>query len=225
MSGTSHYLIGINFIDAITGTAVGGYGTILRTTNGGITWTLQTSGTGRDLRSVSLTDANTGTAVGDYGTILRTTNGGINWTIQTSGTTNTLKAISFSDANNGTAVGSGGTILHTTNCGVTYIEEHQLDEIPTRFSLSNNWPNPFNPSTKISWQSPVGSWQTLKIYDVLGNEVVTLVNEYKPAGSYEVEFNASPLPSGVYFYQLRIGNPSAGSGQSFVETKKMILMK
>ncbi len=57
--------------------------------------------------------------------------------------------------------------------------------------LHQNYPNPFNPSTKISWQSPVGSWQTLKVYDVLGNEVATLVNEYRNAGSYEVEFNAS----------------------------------
>ena len=52
-----------------------------------------------------------------------------------------------------------------------------------------NYPNPFNPSTLISWQSPVGSWQTLKVYDVLGNEVATLVDEYKPAGTYEVEFS------------------------------------
>ena len=66
------------------------------------------------------------------------------------------------------------------------------------FALEQNYPNPFNPSTKISWQSPVSSWQTLKVYDVLGNEVATLVNEEKPAGSYEVEFNAGGLSSGVY---------------------------
>ena len=80
--------------------------------------------------------------------------------------------------------------------------------------LEQNYPNPFNPSTKISWQSPVSGWQTLKVYDVLGNEVATLVNEYRDAGSYEIEFNASKLSSGVYYYQLRAG--------SFVETKKMI---
>ena len=79
------------------------------------------------------------------------------------------------------------------------------------------FPNPFNPSTKISWQSPVGSWQTLKIYDALGNEIATLVKEEKPAGSYEVEFNASSLSSGIYFYKLQAG--------SFVESKKMILIK
>jgi len=89
--------------------------------------------------------------------------------------------------------------------------------ISTFFSLSQNYPNPFNPSTKISWQSPVGSWQTLKIYDVLGNEVATLVDEYKPAGSYQVEWNASGFPSGVYFYQLR--------SENFFGVKKLILIK
>ena len=88
---------------------------------------------------------------------------------------------------------------------------------PKEFSLSQNYPNPFNPTTKISWQSPVGSWQTLIIFDVLGNEIVTLVEEYKPAGDYEVEFNGTELPSGIYFYQLKAGE--------FVQTKKMILLK
>jgi hypothetical protein len=88
---------------------------------------------------------------------------------------------------------------------------------PNRFYLYQNYPNPFNPNTKISWQSPVGSWQTLKIYDVLGNEVATLVNEYRNAGSYDLEFNASKLSSGVYYYKLRAGD--------FVDTKKMILLK
>ena len=83
--------------------------------------------------------------------------------------------------------------------------------------LYPNYPNPFNPSTKISWQSSVGSWQSLKVYDVLGREVATLVDEYRNAASYEVEFNANSLPSGVYFYQLKAGN--------FVQTKKMILIK
>jgi len=90
------------------------------------------------------------------------------------------------------------------------------------FSLYQNYPNPFNPSTKISWQSPVGSWQTLKVYDVLGNEVATLVNEEKPAGNYEVEFNnhagtVRNLPSGIYFYTLTAG--------SFTQTKKMLMIK
>lgn len=87
--------------------------------------------------------------------------------------------------------------------------------------LEQNYPNPFNPSTKISWQSSVGSHQTLKIFDILGNEVISLVDEYKPAGSYEVEFSLATsnpnLVSGIYFYQLTAGN--------FNQIKKMILLK
>ncbi|NWF51282.1 MAG: SBBP repeat-containing protein [Ignavibacteriaceae bacterium] len=95
------------------------------------------------------------------------------------------------------------------------ISEKELQ--PKDFALIQNYPNPFNPSTKISWQSPVGSHQTLKVYDVLGNEVATLVDEYKTAGSYEVDFDAAGLSSGVYFYRLQSG--------SFVESRKMILIK
>ncbi|AFH48768.1 Hypothetical protein IALB_1057 [Ignavibacterium album JCM 16511] len=85
------------------------------------------------------------------------------------------------------------------------------------FSLEQNYPNPFNPSTKIRWQSPVSSWQTLKVYDILGNEVATLVDEYREAGIYEVEFNAENLSSGIYLYKLQEG--------SLIDTKKMILMR
>ena len=88
---------------------------------------------------------------------------------------------------------------------------------PSTFSLEQNYPNPFNPSTKIKYSVTQSSNVVLKIYDVLGNEVATLVNEEKPAGSYEVEFNPSSLTSGVYFYKLQAG--------SFVDTKKMILQK
>ncbi len=90
-----------------------------------------------------------------------------------------------------------------------------------RFELNQNYPNPFNPSTTISWQSPVGSHQTIKVFDILGNEIATLVDEYKPAGRYEVEFLAAlgsrSLASGIYFYQLKSGE--------FIQTKKMIYLK
>jgi pimeloyl-ACP methyl ester carboxylesterase len=88
---------------------------------------------------------------------------------------------------------------------------------PDRFVLEQNYPNPFNPSTKIRWQSPVSGHQTLKIYDVLGNEIAKLVDEYREAGKYEIEFNATGLSSGVYFYKLVIGN--------FTATRKLILMR
>ncbi|GJQ41801.1 MAG: hypothetical protein JETCAE03_12990 [Ignavibacteriaceae bacterium] len=92
------------------------------------------------------------------------------------------------------------------------------------FSLSDAYPNPFNPTTKIVYSLPEISFVTLKVYDVLGNEVATLVNEEKQAGNYEVEFNTSlpsrsgsALTSGIYLYQLKVGNYS--------ESKKMVLLK
>jgi photosystem II stability/assembly factor-like uncharacterized protein len=95
--------------------------------------------------------------------------------------------------------------------------ENNIFEGLNDFRLDQNYPNPFNPSTKISWQSPVAGHQTLKVYDVLGNEVATLVNEYRNAGGFEIDFNASSLSSGIYFYKLQAGD--------FVQTKKMILIK
>jgi hypothetical protein len=85
------------------------------------------------------------------------------------------------------------------------------------FNLEQNYPNPFNPTTVISYQIPQQGFVTLKVYDVLGREIVTLVNEEKPAGEYEVEFNAANLPSGIYFYRIRAG--------SFINTKKMVLLR
>ena len=91
------------------------------------------------------------------------------------------------------------------------------ENIPTEFLLLQNYPNPFNPSTKISWQSPVGSHQTIKVYDILGNEVATLVDEFKTAGSHEIEFNSENLASGIYIYRLQTAE--------FTQTKKMMLLR
>ena len=107
-----------------------------------------------------------------------------------------------------------GKVMGDTSLVVGVKDENQ--NRPNEFSLSQNYPNPFNPSTVISYQLAVNSKVSLKVYDVLGNEVATLVNEEKPAGKYQVKFNTQ-LASGVYFYQLRAGN--------FVQTKKFILMK
>jgi uncharacterized delta-60 repeat protein len=120
-------------------------------------------------------------------------------------------------------VGSGydfATIKYSSTTGVkTY-----LDEFPSNYVLRQNYPNPFNPITKIKFQIPDFGFVTLKVYDVLGNEVATLVNEELPVGEYEVEFSShsgssgiSAISSGIYFYQLKAG--------SFIQTKKMVLIK
>ena len=97
------------------------------------------------------------------------------------------------------------------------VKDESLNVIPSNFSLFQNYPNPFNPTTKIRYQVPTTGLVSLRIYNVLGEVVATLVNEEKPVGYFEVELNAANLSSGVYFYRLQAG--------SFVETKKMVLMK
>jgi predicted outer membrane repeat protein len=103
---------------------------------------------------------------------------------------------------------------------ITADEETEEVTAPKEFSLKQNYPNPFNPVTNISFSVPGNESSglvTLKIYDILGNEVVTLVNEEKPAGYYNVQFNAAGLSSGIYFYKLTYGN--------FSDTKKLVLLK
>lgn len=92
-----------------------------------------------------------------------------------------------------------------------------MKSIPSEYFLLQNFPNPFNPSTTIKFNVPERSAVALKVYDVLGKEVATLLNEEKSEGSYEVEFDGSDLTSGIYFYRLQ--------ASGFVETKKMILLK
>jgi len=215
-SGTTENLYDVSFTDANTGTAVGASGTIVRTTNGGTNWTSQWFVITDYFSDVSFTDENTGTVVGYSGTILRTTNGGTNWSSQTSGTTYQLTGVYFTDANTGTAVGEGGTILRTTNGGVTFINQIS-SEIPQRFSLYQNYPNPFNPSTSITFDIVKTSDVKLVVFDVLGREVSELVNERLSNGSFRVDFNASNLRSGVYFYKLIT--------DEFVNVKKMVLIK
>lgn len=101
--------------------------------------------------------------------------------------------------------------------GVATGVEEDNSTLPTKFNLSQNYPNPFNPSTVIKYQVPQNSFVNINVYDVLGNQVRTLVREEKAAGSYDVKFDASNMPSGVYFYSIQAG--------AFTQTKKMILMK
>ena len=97
------------------------------------------------------------------------------------------------------------------------LDVDQEEMVISEFELSQNYTNPFNPSTSIQYAVSSRQFVSLKVYDVLGNEIATLVNEEKPAGSYEVEFKGTGLPSGIYFYQLK--------ANSYIETKKMVLLK
>jgi hypothetical protein len=99
---------------------------------------------------------------------------------------------------------------------ITSVKESD-ENIPAGFKLEQNYPNPFNPSTKISYQIPNASRVTLRVYDVLGREVSTLINSEQNSGYHEVAFNGSKLSSGIYFFRMQAGN--------YISTKKMILMK
>jgi hypothetical protein len=99
---------------------------------------------------------------------------------------------------------------------VTDVED-DVESVPTGFQLFQNYPNPFNPTTAIRFGLPVSGWVSLKIFNMLGQEIATLVNDFKSAGIHTVTFNAFGLPSGVYFYKVE----SAGKGA----VRKLVLLK
>jgi photosystem II stability/assembly factor-like uncharacterized protein len=230
-------LLSIFYIDESYGYAVGGWwglgddkhGVILKTIDGGNNWSYVRSFWWHLFNSAQFVDRDTGWLATKTGYIFRTVNGGQDlqeqFRVVDPYSPWSLNSIVMTDDLSGWCVGLFGLILHTTNGGVSFVEEEEIDEIPTEFLLSQNYPNPFNPSTRIKYQVASNSRVSLVVYDILGNEIETLINEEKPAGTYEVTWYAEGLPSrqgsaltsGVYFYQLRAG--------SFVETKKMLLLK
>ncbi len=155
------------------------------------------------------------------GRILDTYDGGKSWNERVQLTSTPVFDLKYINRNHGWAVGDMGLILRYSNTS-TNIKDENLQLIQHNFSLSQNYPNPFNPTTTISYQLSAFSRVKLKVYDMLGREVATLVNEEKAPGNYEVKFNVETrrgesLPSGVYIYRLQAG--------SYSETKKMTLLK
>jgi thiol-disulfide isomerase/thioredoxin len=125
-----------------------------------------------------------------------------------------LSVVVFIQSKSSTTVYQSARIPYSST--VTSINKNK-GVYPAYYKLEQNYPNPFNPSTNINYTLASSQFVTLKVYDILGNEIVSLVNEQKPAGNYTVKFNALNLGSGIYFYQLKAGN--------FIRTKKMILLK
>lgn len=213
---------GIDFTDLsngyISARVWDGTGAIAKTTDGGNNWT--STMFSNPLWSVDFPISNAsqvGYAVGDDGTILKTYDAGVNWHSQVSGTSIKLNKVHFIDPDFGFAVGENGIILRTTTGGgpVTIVENE--NQSPYTFQLFQNFPNPFNPVTNIRFRIAKSGFVTLIIYDQLGNKIATLVNEEKPAGDFDAEFDASKMASGIYYYRLNSGSLS--------QTKKMILLK
>lgn len=259
-AGVTSILRGVYFPNPLTGFAVGSSGKIISTIDGGNAWTPQVSGLITTFNSVYFVSADTGYVTGDYEKLLKTTNGGTNWVnisgslspyntksifflpenhnigftsctvgrikrttnagvswaMQVSGTQENLNCIYMIDSLNGFICGNHGIILKTTTGGLVPVN-HEKKSVPITFALKQNYPNPFNPSTQIDFDIPQASNVTLKVYDMLGREIATLVNENMISGKYSTTWDASSFSSGTYFYRIKAGD--------FVDTKKMVLVK
>jgi photosystem II stability/assembly factor-like uncharacterized protein len=197
------------------------YGTVFKSTNGGINW-LENTVTGSDeMNSVSFNSSDTGYVCG-LG-IYRSTNGGLGWSMQQTQVLSYMNKIKMINSKTGWCVGSQGLILKTNTAGIDAVNIIS-EQIPDKFSLLQNYPNPFNPITKIRFSIPKSSQQVqVIVYGILGNKISELVNEKLVAGTYETVWDASNYSSGVYYYRLIVGDNSISGG--YIETKKMILIK
>ena len=149
--------------------------------------------------------------------IFRTTNLGVSWTqetLPTQGTTNGIQHMQFLNQNLGYSGGSAGVILRY---GPPVGVDPNVNTIPDKSSLKQNYPNPFNPKTTINFSLAHTGYVTLKIYNLMGQEVVTLINGVQTAGEHNVTLDASNMSSGTYFYSLKSGD--------FTDTKTMVLVK
>jgi photosystem II stability/assembly factor-like uncharacterized protein len=213
------------FYDSLLGWAffydITGWSVVRRTTDGGFNWEFQFIAKWYS-EDLFFMNESIGWAVGRE-FIYKTEDSGYTWdSLGFDPLHDFFTDIEFVDSLTGWTVGYGGKILKTITGGVTSIEEEEI--IPSNFYLGQNYPNPFNSATKIKFTIPyvelghtASLYTILKVYDVVGNKIATLVNEKKTAGEYEVDFNAKQLPSGIYLYQLQVGK--------FTQTKKMVLLR
>jgi photosystem II stability/assembly factor-like uncharacterized protein len=215
-------LYGIHFFNPQLGWAYGdsplGFGPI-KTTDGGKTWDTKRLQKGElaytDIyTSFGFTDSlNMWIAGTVVDTIYCTTNGGITWTASQMPKYVNFYSITFKKNKQGYAVGGGGSIFRYNGSTGIVKKENTVDD----FSISNNYPNPFNPATTISYSVPADGKVVVKVFDVLGRELSTLVNETVTAGKYSVAWNGNNIASGVYFYSVTFKNQTL--------YKKMLLVK
>jgi photosystem II stability/assembly factor-like uncharacterized protein len=217
----------LSFINNNTGYTQGvGNNKLYKTTNFGSNWDSVARVQGADIsNTIFFPNEFTGWSAGSMGLMFKTTNGGYNWQPQVLPPvpTSSYSGLWFYNDSIGWVVGGNTSIHHTINGGnPTYIINSS--EIINDFKLYQNYPNPFNPTTIIKFSIPAchscGSRNpvvTLKVYDILGREIATLVNEKLKAGTYEIPFSDNKISSGVYFYKL--------AADEFTETKRMLLIK
>ena len=187
-----------------------------RSSDYGNSWTYLSKGNGKPIRSFASNDLGYLFILEQFHNILRSTDNGISWQEINSGLdSNSINCLIITDDDYILAGTSWGGVYRSVN--KTTSVENSFAKIHGSFFLEQNYPNPFNPTTNIKFYISDFGFVSLKLFDVLGNEIKTLVSEEKPAGNYNVQFDGSRLASGIYFYQLKAGN--------FIETRKMILLK
>jgi len=130
----------------------------------------------------------------------------------------------FGKSNNSNTFGYLGFWYQADILGITDVEQLTFDILPKEYSLKQNYPNPFNPTTIIKFGIPVRANVVIKIYDIIGSEVTSLLNQEKEAGWYELEFNADEYSSGIYIYRMQV-HTAGGETGNFISTKKMLLIK
>ena len=189
---------------------------VFLSSDNGMTWSSINNGLS-DLKIVSLITKGSYIIAGTKNEgIFLSSNSGQNWISINSGLTNhKIETLYINDS----SILAGfycGSIWWRPLSEITSVER-PLNDLPEHFSLEQNYPNPFNPTTTIKYSVLKESFVIIKIYNVLGKEINTLVNERKSEGNYTINFNATNLPSGVYFYRMQAG--------SFVSTKKFVLLK
>lgn len=212
---TTSSISNIKFINNTTGFCVGKGAS--KTTDGGQTWIRILHND--YIKGIDFVNNSTGYISGNGGLIYKTTNGGSIWHGTDVPTKGTFWATKFFSPDTGLVFGEYGTILKTYDGGGNIISNisNQQNNFSTDYKLYQNFPNPFNPTTTIRYDIKEKSSVELKVFDLLGRQITTLVNENQTPGMYEVVFDASSLPSSVYFYLLQAGD--------FVDSKKMILLK
>lgn len=222
---THSYFNSVWFINENTGFVTGNASSsgsllIKRTTNGGLNWSNISISHNRKGLDIQFINNLTGFIVGDY-FFAKTINGGLNWNIYNmphyliNRVCFINESIGFLLATNINQIPNYDCILKTTVGGVGIKQIN--NSIPENFMLNQNYPNPFNPITNIKYEIRKNEYVKLAVYDVLGNELETLVKEKQSAGTYEILFDASKYSSGVYLYKIKT--------ESFEDTKKMILLK
>ncbi len=212
----------IFFVDENVGYMGGPWGLMGKTTDGGANWVTFGVPDFEEIYDLFFISPDSGVVVGKPSMVRFTADGGNTWEEDPEITSllagSSIKKIGALSEEFGIAITDSGSIISfaTDSSLLTAVSDEDIQI--HNYSLSNNYPNPFNPSTIIEYNLPQYGFVTLTVYDMLGREIATLVNEEKSAGNHKFEFNAGDLASGIYYYHLNVG-------YEFVETKKMVLMK